>query len=472
MRSAAATGRDRAVMASRERPAPRLGGKRMLRHLYNALWYPALPIALALTGASADAEARRERMGLARLGQDDGTNGGAAPTTPAALRIWAHAASVGEVGALRALINALISERPDAALVVTTMTATGRDAARRSIPGAHSHLLAPFDCLRALRPFLDALRPTLVLIAETELWPNYFIESRRAGARVAIVNGRISERALSRYRYLRPLFREALAAADLILAQTADDARRFLALGAAPDRVSVTGNTKFDLENLAAAPLRPELATFAPGCPILVAGSTAPGEEQIVIDAWRALRVRFEAIALVLAPRHLERVAELEVLLRAARIDYSKASAPGAIAAAGAPLVMLLDTMGDLRAIYGRAAAALVGGSLRPGRGGQSPAEPAAAGVPVLFGPFHENQRAIAAALLEAQAGVVVSNAADLARAVAALLDDEAERLAAGRRARAVVEQMAGGTGATLAHLRTLIGGTGCATRATSSATT
>jgi 3-deoxy-D-manno-octulosonic-acid transferase len=419
----------------------------MLRHLYNALWYPALPLALALSGASGDPAARRARMGVAW------TSDSAAP--PAEPRIWAHAASVGEVGALRAVVTALVGERPGGTLVVTTMTVAGRDAAQRSIRGAQAHLLAPLDCRRALRPFLDALRPTLVLIAETELWPNYFIESHRAGARIAIVNGRISERAFGRYRYVRPLLRQALACADLVLAQTDEDARRFLALGAEEGRVKVTGNTKFDLQNLDAAPLRPELRAFAPGCPLLVAGSTAPGEEQIVLDAWRELRIRFDAIALALAPRHLERIAEVEAVMRAAKIEYSKASAPGATAAASR--VLLLDTMGELRALYGRAAMAFVGGSLMPGRGGQSLAEPAAAGVPVLFGPFHENQRAIASALLEARAGAVVRNAAELARAVAAFMGDEPERRAAGHRARAMVERMAGGVGATLMHLRPLI---------------
>ncbi|HVB83210.1 MAG TPA: glycosyltransferase N-terminal domain-containing protein [Candidatus Binataceae bacterium] len=421
----------------------------MLRHLYNALWYPALPVALALSGAARDAETRRARLGLAWAGD------GAAPA--AEPRIWAHAASVGEVGALRAVVTALVRERPGATLIVTTMTTAGRDAAQRSIPGARAHLLAPLDCRRALGPFLDALGPTLVLIAETELWPNYFIESRRAGARVAIVNGRVSERALGRYRCVRPLIREALSCTDLVLAQTDDDARRFIALGAAAARVAVTGNTKFDLESFNPAPLRPELSAFARGCPMLVAGSTAPGEEQIVIDAWRELRTRFDAIALALAPRHLERVAEVEGLLHAARLEYSKASAPGA-SAAGTSRVLLLDTMGELRATYGRGAIAFVGGSLLPGRGGQSLAEPAAAGVPVLFGPFHDNQRAIGSALLEARAGVVVRDAAALAKAVSAYLGDEAERLAAGRRARAVVEGMAGGVAATLRHLRPLIG--------------
>ena len=421
----------------------------MLRHLYNAFWYPALPVALALTGAASDAETRRARMGRAWAGD------GAAPSREP--RIWAHAASVGEVGALRAVVTALVRERPGATVVVTTMTAAGRDAARRSILGAQAHLLAPLDCRRALRSFLAALRPTLVLIAETELWPNYFIESHRAGARIAIVNGRISERALGRYRYIRPLLREALMSTDLIFAQTDDDARRFFTLGASPSRVIVTGNTKFDLESLNAAPLRPELEAFASGCPLLVAGSTAPGEEQIVIDAWRELRDRFDQLTLVLAPRHLERIAEVEALLSAADLEYSKASAAGT-AHAAVSRVMLLDTMGDLRAMYGRATVAFVGGSLRPGRGGQSLAEPAAAGVPVLFGPFHENQRAIAAALLEAHAGAIVRNAAELARAVTSFLGDEPERLAAGHRARAVVERMAGAVAATLMRLWPLIG--------------
>jgi 3-deoxy-D-manno-octulosonic-acid transferase len=419
----------------------------MLRHLYNALWYPALPLALALSGAAGDAPTRRARMGLAWAGDGAATSG-----TP---RIWAHAASVGEVGALRAVIAAIVGEWSDATLVVTTMTAAGREAARRSIPGARAYLLAPLDCRRALRPFLDAIRPTLVLIAETELWPNYFIESRRAGARIAIVNGRVSERALGRYRYIRPLLREALSSADLVLAQTDDDARRFLALGAPASRVIVTGNTKFDLGSLGAPALRPELQTFAPGCPLLVAGSTAPGEEQIVIKAWRELRTRFDRLALVLAPRHLERVAEVEALMRAAGLEYSKASTPNTTGAS--TRVLLLDTMGELRATYGRATVAFVGGSLIVGRGGQSLAEPAAAGVPVLFGPFHENQRAIASALLEARAGAVVGDAAELAATVTAFLGDECERLAAGRRAYGVVERMAGGVAATLMRLRPLV---------------
>ena len=449
MKSAEAAGGGRVPAAHRFEPARRRRGPRMLRHLYNALWYPALPVALALSAGALDAAARRARLGRAWAGDNT-----APPKEP---RIWAHAASVGEVGALRAVVSALVRERPGATLVVTAMTAAGREAARRALPGARAHLLAPLDYRGALGRFLGALRPTLVLVAETELWPNYFIESHRAGARLAIVNGRISARAFGRYRCVRPLLREALECADRVLAQTPEDAERFLALGAIADRVVVTGNTKFDLESLVAAPLRPALGAFAAGCPILVAGSTAPDEERVVIDAWRELGARFDRLALVLAPRHLERIAEVESLLGAARIEYAKASAQDAAGAAAAR-VMLLDTMGDLRAMYARSAAAFVGGSLAPGRGGQSLAEPAAAAVPVLFGPFHESQREIAAALLEARAGAVVRNAAELARAASALLGDEAARRAAGRAAKTVGDRMAGGVAATLAELRPLVG--------------
>ncbi len=431
--------------------ARRAGGCSMLHRLYNALWYPALPIALALSGGARDAETRRARMGR-------GWNGVRAPAVPGAARIWAHASSVGEIGALGALVNAIARERPGATFIVTAMTAAGREAARRAMPAAQAHLPAPLDAPAALDRFLRAMRPTLVLIAETELWPNYFVRSRRAGARVAIVNGRISERAFARYRYVHPLLRDTLGAAEMVLAQTEEDARRFVRLGAAPARVFVTGNTKLDGASLTAAPLRTEIALFMSGRPVLVAGSTAPGEEHIVIEGWRELRGRFARLGLVIAPRHLERAAEVGEILRRAKVEFAAASSIDASAARSRD-ALLLDSMGELRAVYTRAAVAFVGGSLLPGRGGQSLAEPAAAAVPVLFGPYHENQRATAAALLDCRAGTVVRDAAELARTIGELLANEPARVETGRRARAAVERMAGGVAATMARLRPLLGG-------------
>jgi 3-deoxy-D-manno-octulosonic-acid transferase len=326
----------------------------------------------------------------------------------------------------------------------------------RAIPGADAHLLAPLDCRRALHPFLAAVCPTLVLIAETELWPNYFIEPHLCGARIAVINGRISRRTFRRYRLVRPLMREMLTCADLVLAQTDGDANRFRALGAPRERVVVTGNTKLDFEGLSAPALPPQLAAFVAGRPLVVAGSTAAGEEQMVVDAYRELRGRFADLALAVAPRHLERAPEVERILRAANLHYVNAS-KGLAADASKANVLLLDTIGELRALYTRASVAFVGGSLFPGRGGQSLIEPAAAAVPVTFGPFHESQIEIASALLSNNAGFIVRDASELAHVAAAWLSDDRKRASAGRRARTVVESMTGGVGATLTHLRPLI---------------
>jgi 3-deoxy-D-manno-octulosonic-acid transferase len=416
----------------------------MLRRIYNAIWYPALPFALYAGGARTY-RSQLERLGRARIDFGEG-----------APRIWMHAASVGEVEALRPVANRMLDGTRHARAVVTTMTAAGRDAAARRIPGAVAHLLAPLDFPPAVRAFLENVRPALVLIAETELWPNYFLESRRAGACVAIVNARLSERSLRRYQIARTLFRQVLECADRVLAQTENDALRFAQLGALPERIFVTGNTKLDLEGLRApSELPPALRGFAHGRPLLVAGSTAPGEEAIVARAYANLRERFPALALVVAPRHLERAGEAGAALRAAGIDFVKATEL-AHQQGGAP-ALLLDTMGDLRAMYPRAAVAFVGGSIERSRGGQNLAEPAIASVPVLFGPHHENQREVADALIAAGGGRVVRDAGEIAEACRAWLGDEAARCAVGSRARAAVEALGGGAEASLKHLQALV---------------
>ena len=199
-------------------------------------------------------------------------------------------------------------------MVITTMTATGRDAAQRRIPGAAAWMLAPLDNQRAVRSFLDRVRPNLVLITETEIWPNYFLESARAGATIAIVNGRISERSMRRYMRARGLFQDALSRASLILAQSREDARRYVKFDI-PARIIVTGNTKIEAaksDGTGEDPIRPELMTFASGRKIFIAGSTAPGEEAVIADAYRELRKDFPQLALTIAPRHLDRTPEVE----------------------------------------------------------------------------------------------------------------------------------------------------------------
>jgi len=419
----------------------------MLRSLYNALWYPAIPLALLAAGGR-DPLIRRQRLGYLQLPSDG---------TLTETRVWLHAASVGEIEAVRPMALGLMREMPHLDLVVTTMTASGRDAARRRIPRARACAMAPLDCPSVVRRFVRAMRPKLVMIAETELWPNYFFVSHAAGAKIAILNGRISVRSLERYQWAHELFAQALGLADLVLAQSEDDARRYVWLGAARERVMTTGNLKYDLDAAGAGlPLRPELEAFAAGKPILIAGSTSRGEEQLALYAYRELLPSFPDLALVVAPRHPGRVGEVERTLRAAGLPYLKASTIRA--AEGAPMlgVMLLDTMGELRPLYRRAAVAFVGGSIAPGRGGQNLAEPAAASVPVLFGPFHESQEPLASALLAEGGGRQVHDATELARVCAELLGDESARAAAGRSARVSLERLAGNLQPGLLRLKAL----------------
>jgi 3-deoxy-D-manno-octulosonic-acid transferase len=417
----------------------------VLGALYNAIWYPSLPLVLlALCGR--DSDARRQRMGRVDP---------AVSTTRAASRIWLHAASVGEIEGAAPVAAGLLAELPDAALFVTTMTDTGRQAAARCLAVARSCMLAPLDHPAAARAFVESIKPTLLLVAETELWPNCFFEARRNGARIAIINGRLSARSLRGYLFARPLFARALASVDLLLAQTSDDGDRFARLGVPRQRIVVTGNPKTDSRAEAAA-LRPELARFAAGRPILVAGSTAPGEEMIVLDAFATLRARFGNLALVLAPRHPERGAEVAAMLASRTLSFTRAS--GSAPSNGAADVLLLDTMGELRTLYARAAIALVGGSIVRGRGGQNLAEPAFAGVPVLFGPYHDKQRDVASALLAADGARIVAGADAIAAAAAELLSDSAARTAMGARARIAMAPLGGAIARSIAHLRPLAG--------------
>jgi 3-deoxy-D-manno-octulosonic-acid transferase len=414
----------------------------LLHALYNFLWYPALPFAL-LASNGADARGLRERLGIA-----------APRPESSALRIWAHASSVGEIEAIHSVMMRLMRDAPAAVAVITAMTTAGRDVARRRIPKANAHLLAPLDNPSAVRAFLRRVRPDLVLIAETELWPNYFWEAKKFGAKVAIINGRISERSVKRYKRLGGLFTRAIRCADLVMAQTAHDVERFVEMGAERGRIVVTGNTKFDPDAAAEMPLRRELQEFAGERPIFIAGSTAAGEEEVILSAYQELRKEFPSLALILAPRHLVRVPEVEKIVAERSLKYIRASAGRFDATAD---VMILDTMGELRPLYRRATVAFVGGTLNEVRGGQNPAEPASVSVPVMFGPSYENQQETASALIAAGGARVVNTSEEIVRVASKWLANDEARRSAGSAARECIMQLSGGVAISLMHLRTLL---------------
>lgn len=414
--------------------------------LYNALWYPALPFAL-MASSGANPQSWRERLG--RLNPE------AMPLRVDKRRIWAHAASVGEVEALRPVLTRLTRAVNDLEITLTTMTTTGREAARRRLPLLSACRLAPLDFPGSVRSFLDQVRPQLILVAETELWPNFFTEGTRSGARIVLVNGRVSERSMRRYRLVSGIIRTALLCAEKILVQTATDANRFRELGAPPDRVIVTGNTKFDLDD-SSVPSRQALVDFIRDRPVLIAGSTAGGEERMVLTAYLSLVRRFSDLALVVAPRHLERVPEVEAELRAQGVPFLKATSLES-SPSGRAKILLLDTLGDLRGLYRYATIAFVGGSIAPPRGGQNLAEPASLAVPVLFGSHYENQQMVGDALIEGGGAFVINDSQQLEERCASLLVDPVKRSEFGRRARNVIEWMGEGAAITVRHLLPLL---------------
>lgn len=369
--------------------------------------------------------------------------------------VWVHAVSVGETMAALPLVSALHEARPDLPLLLSTVTPTGQATARERAREAAAVCYFPFDLTGPVRRALDSIRPRLVLLMETEIWPVFLLEAARRGLPVGIANGRLSDRSFRRYRRVRPLLARCLRPLAFVGAQSQADAERFLALGAPPERTVVTGNLKVDQ---AAAPPRPGAATPAsleaalalPPGPRLVAGSTHRGEEGAVLDAYARLRRSVPDLRLVLAPRHPERLAEVGRLLDERGLGWQRRSERPGPPGAPAPDVVLVDTVGELAALYGLADVAFVGGSLVP-TGGHNLLEPAAHARAPLHGPHMHNFREITRALADAGGAVPVADAASLADAAAALLADPARRRDLGARAQGVVEAGRGATARTLA---------------------
>jgi len=365
--------------------------------------------------------------------------------------IWIHAVSVGEVLAVTGLVAEMKRAFPQHRVFISTTTATGQELAGSRF-GESSVFYFPLDFGFAIKPYLRSLRPQLVVIAETEFWPNFLRRAHAGGARIAIVNARISDRSFPRYRRWRKILSRVLRPVDLFLAQTEEDRRRLLAIGASADRVQVSGNLKFDAATPAAPPIVAALrAAFqrAQAQPVVVCGSTVEGEEKLLLDAFSKLLEQFPHAMLVLAPRHPERFGGVAQLLEKGAIPFWRRSTW-----AGEPLcggVLLLDSIGELASLYALAELAFVGGSLVP-RGGHNILEPAQHGVPILVGPYTENFRDIVR-VFQANHAVRVVEPAELPLALVELASNEAEREALGRRAAETVRAHTGATRRTLEAL-------------------
>lgn len=393
--------------------------------------------------------------------------------------IWVHAVSVGEVAAVTELVTQLAKRRYR--VVVSTTTRTGQRLARERF-GEKSVFYFPLDLRRIVRRYLKVLRPRMLVLVETEFWPNVLAECMRAGVPVAVVNARISDRSYPRYMRLRRLWRPILRGLSLVLAQSELDAERLRAIGVPADRVRLGGNMKFDVrpgpEAEVTTALREQLNIkmgtepgngpgSGAGMRLLVCGSTVAGEEEMLLKAWAVLvgwgmAKSGPGMCMVLAPRHPERFPAVARLLEESGLNWVRRTewvrAPEKLRPG---TVFLLNSIGELASVYSVASVAFVGGSLVPA-GGHNPLEPARFGVPVVMGPYFHNFRTIVGRMIEQDAirivgaegaavqagsgGGAAAGRSPLVNALGGLLSDLAEAQALGARGLAVFQSESGAT--------------------------
>ncbi len=369
--------------------------------------------------------------------------------------IWIHAVSVGEVLAISGLVAELKNRFSQYRVVISTTTDTGQQLARNRF-GIENVFYFPLDFAFAIRPYLRLLRPELIVVAETEFWPNFLRLAHASGAGIAVVNARISDRSQPGYRRFRYLLSAILRQADLFLTQTEEDARRLEKLGAPAERIRVTGNLKFDVPAPASPPIIASLRTVfqdTSTSPVIVCGSTVDGEEPILLQAFVNVLASHPRAALILAPRHPERFGQVAELLEKLGIRFWRRSLWGGDPIAGG--VLLIDTIGELSALYSLADVAFVGGSLVP-RGGHNIIEPAQHGVAIVVGNHTENFRDIVS-LFQSRDAVRVVGPAEFPLVLMELIANPAERVELGRRAAETLRAQMGATQRTMQALEDLL---------------
>ena len=430
----------------------------MLRVIYNALWWIVAPLAvLRLLIRS-----RRERGYREHIGERFGHTRGRLPEDGTPL-IWVHAVSVGETRAAQPLIEALMKARPDARILLTHMTPSGRATGEEIFGDRVLRSYLPYDMPHAVRRFLRAWRPSLGIVMETEVWPTLIDECRRADVPLVLTNARMSQRSYRRAANFGGGTRQVFGGFARVLAQSPSDAERLTALGAR--NVAVLGNLKFDMSTPPELAARGHAWRAAIGSrPVWVAASTREGEEVLVLQAFAALNV--EEALLILVPRHPQRFNEVASLVQRAGLRLMRRSkwTPAGASASGQTIdplprdvtVLLGDSMGELGAYYAASDLAFIGGSLLP-LGGQNLIEACAVGVPVLIGPHVFNFTQATADAVAAGAAVQVQDPADLARVLGELFEDRSRRIAMSGAASAFAARHRGATARTVDVLTTLL---------------
>ena len=367
--------------------------------------------------------------------------------------IWLHAVSVGETIAARPLIKALRTQYPDNAIVLSATTETGRSVAEGYLE-KDLCIYFPFDFLPVIRRTFDSIKPHLIIIMETEIWPNFSREAHLRGIPLLLANGRISDRSFSGYQRFAWFFRQPLGMFTQICMQTSTDSDRIISIGAPAERVVTLGNLKYDIPFQQVKPeerlqLRQNYA-IPEGMLVITAGSTHKGEDELVLAAYRELSAVLENIFLILVPRHPERAPEVADLLEKNGLVFRRRTGLAtATAVFAAGEVLLVDTIGEMMGLYALSDIAFVGGSLVP-TGGHNLLEPASAGVPCVFGPHMNNFREISALVLEYGAGIQVESGQTLTEALCTLLENVTLRQVLGQNG---LKMMRDNGGATQRHM-------------------
>ena len=430
---------------------------RMLYLMYNVVLFLAFPVIVGLLLTK-----KRCQRGLwSRLG--------AVPHEVKIFRnpiIWIHAVSLGEVTTIVPMLRMIKERYPQCALVVSTVTETGREMVIKQLEGVASHCYAPIDFCWAVERYVRALRPKLFILVESEFWPNLLKSLRRHQVPICLVNGRVSSRSFARYVWMKGFMEQIMSCLDISLMQTRVDAERIRTLGADPQSVHVTGNMKFDQVLEKTDPyytedsLREVLGLHSEDV-VLVAGSTHPKEEECLLRAYHTMLQSHPSIVLILAPRHVERASACEAIVqqygiacvRRSQLDIS----PGNRAERNGARVILLDSRGELPFVYRLGCLGFVGGTLIP-MGGHNLLEPAQWGKPVMFGPYIDHCRDIAQLLLEEGGAIQVRNQDELLSQMIHVVEHPLEAEQMGKRALAVVNRHRGVTARNLQWIDHLLG--------------
>lgn len=397
--------------------------------MYNFLWLVAYVITLPYTiyKRRAFPEEWRERMGRYPFDFSKGQQG-----------IWIHGASLGEIAAASQLVQRLRKKYPHLRIVVSAMTVTGKERASEIMEDVNTFVLMPFDFLPLMHAAIKSINPKTLILIETEMWPSLLFLARRRGVNIVLANARLSDRTYQRYRKLRAMSRWFFDQIDLYIPKNDAERKKFIRLGVHEEKIRLTGCLKSD--NGMQLPVSRKALSIPEKKLVVVAGSVRKGEEDIVILAFKDVQREHEGCYLIIAPRHLNRVSEIESILTRENLKYMKRTLKRSY---DGEQVLILDTVGELRNIYSVADVAFVGGTLLP-YGGHNPLEPAYFGVPILFGPHVDNIRTDVAELLGMRCAVMVKDGGEFSHALTSLLCDPEKRKMMGMSALALLEQKQG----------------------------